>query len=244
MAIDHPHEAVLRRLGRGAPLSEAERRAVEGLPLRIRTLAPRSMIVHQGDPSDTCCAVLSGWVGCFKILAEGRRQILAFHIAGDLPGLQSLHLGTVDHGIAALTGATVALIPHAALHDLVERHPGVAARLWRETLVNVSILREWLTGLGRRSAYERIAHFLCETYLRQRAAGLAEDGRCPLPLTQTELADALGMTSVHVNRTLKDLRGSQLIAQEQRTIVIRDFARLSAAAEFDPTYLHLPPAPA
>lgn len=232
--------ALVDRLARATPLSAEDRNAIEALPATVRTLEPNASLLYPGDHSQTCCIVLSGWVGSFKLLGNGQRQVLAFYVAGDLPDLQSLYLPTTDYGICALTDASVALVPHGPMRALMVRRPDVAAALLRETLVSGSITREWVVGLGRRAGPQRMAHLFCELYTQQRAAGLVDtEGRCPLPISQTVLADALGLTAVHVNRILKELRGQGLIQLRQRTLVILDWPRLSALAEFDPTYLHL-----
>jgi CRP-like cAMP-binding protein len=182
---------------------------------------------------------VEGWSYRCKLLAEGRRQIISFHVAGDMPDLQSLHLGTLDHSVAALTPCTFALIPHESLRRLTGAFPDVTALLWRETLVDAGIFRTWITAMGRRSAYGRIAHLFCEMYLRQEAVGLAADLQCPMPMRQTDLADATGLTTVHVSRVLKALRNDGLITLRDRLLIIRDWERLYDAAEFDPTYLHV-----
>jgi CRP-like cAMP-binding protein len=131
------------------------------------------------------------------------------------------------------------MIPHEDLRDLTQRHPGLAAILWRDTLIDAAIFREWMTGIGRRTAHGRIAHLLCEFYLKLHAVGLAESFRCDLPITQVDIGDALGLSNVHVNRVLQDLRGRGLIALRGRNLAIEDWAALTKIAEFDPTYLHL-----
>ncbi|QEE41326.1 MULTISPECIES: Crp/Fnr family transcriptional regulator [unclassified Methylobacterium] len=235
-----PLSALTARLSRAMPLSDDARRAIEVLPATMQELAPNTGFIHPGDRSTSCCLVLSGWMGRFTLLPNGERQFLALHIAGDIPDLQTLHLPVVDHGICAFTHVSVALIPHEAIHDLMVRYPDAAAALWHEVLVIASITNEWLIGLGRRSGPKRLAHLLYELYVRQKAAGLVkEEGRCALPLTQTVLADALGLTSVHVNRILQEIRAEQMIQLMKRTLIIRDWSRLKVLAEFDPLYLHL-----
>jgi CRP-like cAMP-binding protein len=179
------------------------------------------------------------WACRYKLLSQGRRQILSFHIPGDIGDLQSLHIHTMDHSLCTLTVATVAFIPHESLRELTARLPGVAAILWRNTLIDAGIFREWMIGMGRRSAYERIAHTFCELYLRQQAVGLASEHRCPWPITQVDLGDALGLSNVHVNRVLQEMRGRGLIILRSNTLVIEAWDELRRAAEFDPTYLHL-----
>ncbi|WP_289015456.1 Crp/Fnr family transcriptional regulator [uncultured Methylobacterium sp.] len=145
----------------------------------------------------------------------------------------------MDHSLGTLTPATVAFILHESLRELTGRFPNVMGLLWRTTLIDAAIFREWMTGMGRRDAYGRIAHLLCELYFRLAAVGHASEHRCHLPLTQIELADALGLTSLHVNRMMKELRGRELIALTGSTLVIEAWDAMVRDAEFDATYLHL-----
>jgi CRP-like cAMP-binding protein len=222
-----------------ATLSDAERHAVQNLPVRVQALQARQDIVRDGDMASQCCLILEGWACRYKILGEGKRQIFSFHIAGDIPDLQSLHIPLMDHSLATMTQATVAFIPHAAMHSLTLRFPSIAAVLWRDTLVDAAIFREWMACMGRRSAYDHLAHLFCELYLKQEAVGLAGEHRCPLPITQGDLADASGISNVHVNRVLKEMRSNGLITLHGNTLVIQAWDKLIRAAEFDETYLHL-----
>lgn len=237
-ASDRGLDVLIRKLERLAPLSYAERQAVEGLPLTVRILTARQDIVREGDRPSQCCLMLDGWAYRYKLLGGGGRQILSFHLPGDVPDLQSLHLPVTDHSLCTLTDATVGFLPHEEVHALTARFPRVAALLWRETLIEAGIFRAWMTGMGRRVAYARIAHLFCELYVKLEAVGLADDCRCPIPLTQIDLADALGLTSVHVNRVLQEMRAKRLITLRKRMLVIHDWDGLVAAAEFDPAYLH------
>ena len=220
-------------------LSNEERYAVENLPVRVRALRPRQDIVRDGDTASQCCLILEGWAYRYKVLGEGRRQIFSFHIAGDIPDLQSLHVPLMDHSLATMTQATVAFIPHAAMRELTVRYPNVAAVLWRDTLVDAAIFREWIMCMGQRPAYEHLAHLFCELYFKQEAVGLAGGQRCALPITQIDLADATGMSNVHINRVLKEMRGNGMITLHSNTLVIQAWDEFIKAAEFDPTYLHL-----
>ncbi|WP_306424503.1 Crp/Fnr family transcriptional regulator [Methylobacterium oxalidis] len=229
----------MRKLESIGPLSAEERQAVESLPVKTRVLEPGHDIVNDGDQPSHSCLVLSGWVCRYKMLSLGRRQVLSFHVAGDIPDLQSLHLPLMDYSLAPLTRSAVAFIAHESLRELTATFPGLAAVLTRDLLIDAAAYRAWLTGLGRRSAYERLAHLFCELYLRQQAVGLAEAHRCPLPITQMDLGDALGLSNVHVNRVLKEMRGSGLVTLRAGTLVIEKWPELAQAAEFDPSYLHL-----
>ncbi|MGU3664535.1 Crp/Fnr family transcriptional regulator [Methylobacterium sp. A49B] len=226
-------------MGGATRFSQAEQHALRDLPATIWTVEAQRDIVNEGDPATQCCLVLDGWICCYHLLTEAGRQILSFHVPGDLPDLQCLHLPRPDFGIAAVTRATVAFVPHAKLRELANGFPTIAAALWRETLTCAAIHRAWITSLGRRDARQRLAHLICELYLRLEAVGLADEHILPMPLRQPDLADALGLTSVHMNRTLKAMRTDGLISLRSRRLEIRDWAGLSAVAEFDPQYLHL-----
>jgi CRP-like cAMP-binding protein len=241
MASKLPHALypLIRKLQSATRLSEEERHAIENLPVRVRTLSARQDIVRDGDLATQCCVILEGWAYRYKLLSEGRRQIFSFHIAGDIPDLQSLHIPLMDHNLGTMTHATVAFIPHESMHDLTARFPAIAAAFWRDTLIDAAIFREWLIAMGRRPAFEHLAHLFAELYLKQEAVGLASDHRCPLPVTQTDLADATGMTNVHINRVLKEMRGRGLITLHRKTLVVKAWEELIRASEFDATYLHL-----
>ncbi|TNC05227.1 Crp/Fnr family transcriptional regulator [Methylobacterium terricola] len=239
LAPNHSTDMLIRKLDSIARLSDDERQAIERLPITVRPLVSGQDIVHEHDRSLQCCLLLDGWACRYQLLSEGKRQIFSFHIPGDIPDLQSLHLQVMDHSLCTLTPATVAFIPHAALRDLTAALPGIAATLWRDTLVDAAVFREWMTGMGRRSACEAIAHLFCELYVKLEAVGLAENHRYRLPVTQAELGDALGLSNVHVNRVLKELRDNKLITLHGGGLDILDWAKLSKLCGFDPTYLHL-----
>jgi CRP-like cAMP-binding protein len=236
---NHPLLPLITKLESIATLSDEERHAVESLPVKVRGLGPRHDIVRDGDKASQCCLILEGWACRYKILGEGKRQIFSFHMAGDIPDLQSLQISLMDHTLATLTRATVAFIPHEALRDLTYQYPRLGAVLWRDTLVDAAIFREWMVCMGRRSSYDHLAHLFCELYLKQEAVGLAGEHRCPLPMTQADLADASGISNVHVNRVLQEMRGNGLITLRGNTLVIQAWDELIRAAEFDDAYLHL-----
>lgn len=232
----HP---LVRKLSSIFDLSEDEKAAVLRLPLQVVHLEADQDIVREGDRPSRSCAILEGFTYSYKTTAEGKRQILAFHLAGDTPDLQSLHLEVMDCSLATLTSAKLGYIPHDALRDLCARHWRIASVLWRTTLIDAAIFREWVTNLGRRDAYTRMTHLFCEWVVRLGAVGLVEDWTCELPMTQVELADAVGTSTVHVNRVLQDLRAAKLITLKGQTLTILDWERLSSVSGFDPTYLHL-----
>ena len=235
----HLLQPMITKLESLSPLTDEERQAVESLPVRAQSLRADQNIVRAGDMATQCCLLLSGWAFRYKILREGKRQIFSFHIGGDIPDLQSLQIPLMDHNLTAMTDAVVAFIPHEALRDLTYRFPRVAAVLWRDTLVDAGIFREWMACMGRRSAYEHLAHLFCELYLKQAAMGLAEQYRCSLPMTQADLGDATGFSIVHINRTLQDMRSNGLITLQRNSLVIHAWDDLVRTADFDEIYLHL-----
>jgi CRP-like cAMP-binding protein len=236
----HPERnQLIRKLESIANLSDEERQAIFTLPMAVRSVPADQDLARDGDRPDQCCMIVEGFACRYKLTPEGRRQIFSFHIPGDIPDLQSLFLRVMDHTLSILVPSKVAFIPHEAIYDLIGRCPNVAALLWRDTLIDAAVFREWMIGIGRRSAYARIAHVLCELLVRYRAVGLTNNHAYELPITQAELADALGLSTVHVNRTLQELRADGLITSKGRTLIVQDWPGLKKAGEFDATYLHL-----
>jgi CRP-like cAMP-binding protein len=219
-------------------LTEDERAAIERLPMQIADIGADQEIVREGDKPTRCFAVLEGFAMTFKVTGPGKRQIIAFHLPGDMPDLQSLHLEVLDITVSALTPCRVGFVQHEALHELCARYPRLGHAFWRETLVAAAVFREWVMNVGQRQAYARLAHIFCEWVARMRAMGLAEDHTCELPMTQTELGDATGMTTVHVNRTIQRLRADGLIELKGSKLTVLDWERLKHVGDFDPTYLH------
>jgi CRP-like cAMP-binding protein len=220
-------------------LSEPEREALRGLVARIRDYAPDEDIVSDGDHPGHSSLMLEGFCCRYKLLSDGRRQITAFHISGDFCDLHSFVLKTMDHGVMALTKCQVAQVPHERLARTTERWPHLTRMLWLSTLIDAAIHREWIIGMGRRSAQGRIAHLFCELFVRLKVAGRTKDNGFALPITQTELSDALGISLVHTNRTISMLRKKKLATFANGTVTIENWKALAELAEFDPTYLHL-----
>jgi CRP-like cAMP-binding protein len=236
----HPHAiALIRKLESIAPLSPEEKVALMRLPLRLKTVAAHQDIVSQGDTPSESCLIVEGFACRYILTEEGKRQILSFHISGDIPDLQSLHLSVMDHSLGTVVPCRLAFIQHEDLRALMRNHPRIGDLFWRDTLIDAAVFRQWLVGIGRREAYGRIAHLLCELLVRLRAVELVEDHAFTLPVTQAELADALGISTVHANRVLQDLRAENLITWRGETLKVLDWEGLQRAGEFDPTYLHL-----
>ena len=232
-------EPLIRKLSAAGCLTYHDHAVLTEICSRPRSIAAGQDLIRIGDPPSDVHLVLSGLAYRYKILPDGHRPILAVMVPGDFCDLHVTILGQMDHSIATFTSCAVVDIPAATIRDLTENHPRLARALWWSTLVDEAILREWLVGMGRREAAERLAHLLCELLLRLQVAGIADEDGYDLPLTQIELADITGMTPVHVNRTLRELRSAELIVLKHRRLTIPDVARLKAFCSFDPIYLHL-----
>jgi len=234
----HP---LVRKLESIYALSEEERDAVSALPMQIVDVRADQDIVREGDSPTRCCLVLEGLTSVYKVTGEGKRQILALQIAGDIPDLQSLHLRVLDNSIGTISPSKVGFIQHDVLRALCHCFPQIGDALWRTTLIDAAVFREWMVNIGRREAYSRIAHLLCETFERLKAVGLTNDHSWEIRVSQSELGDATSMSTVHVNRTVQDLRRDGLITWEKGRVEILDWDRLVDVGDFDPTYLHLRP---
>jgi len=230
---------LIRKLESIFDLSAEEKEAVVALPMHMADLRADQDVVREGDRPTRSFALLEGFCATYSIIGAGKRQIMNFHVPGDVPDLQSLHLRVLDTSIGTITPCKLGFIQHDVLWALCLKHPRIAAALWRETLIDAAIFRRWLTSLGRRDASARIAHFLCEMVVRLEAVGLAEDHSCEFPITQNEIGDALGLSLVHVNRTLQEIREAGLIVLRSRRLEVLDWEGLQGAGDFDPTYLHL-----
>ena len=228
---------LLRKLESMAPLTAEERQAVLDLPMVVRCYTRGQDMRRDGDRPQECCLLLEGFTNQHKLLPDGRRQITAFHVPGDMPDLQSLYVPTMDHAMAAMMPTRAAFIPHRSLRNLLDRYPGLLHAFWRGTLIDAAIARTWITGLGQRSALERMAHLICEMLLRFEAVGLTWGRSFRLPVVQVELGDTLGLSTVHVNRVLQDMRRSGLLTWTGRLVTVLAWKELQAAGRFDAAYL-------
>jgi len=231
---------LIANLALHAPLTLEERAAVEGLLGAVKTVPADTELVVDGEASGDCHVLLEGQAFRHKTLPDGRRQIVFFHAPGDLLDLQRAFL-EVDYSVSSLSMCRVAPIARSRLAELIAGRPNVGRAFWCVNLVEAAIQREWMVGMGRRTAYARVAHLLCEVYLRLQRLDLTYNNRCRFPITQTHLADAVGLSGVHTNRVLQQLRATGLIELRSRELIIRDWAGLTAAGEFDPAYLHMRP---
>ncbi|MDM7956078.1 Crp/Fnr family transcriptional regulator [Blastomonas sp.] len=217
----------------------AEQWLAEVASRNLRDVRPKVDLLRQGDCTGPMHILIEGWAIRYKTLEDGRRQILSVLLPGDLFDINGFMASSMDHSIAALTGVTLARLDNDFLDTARREHAALEKALWCDIHVTAAIQREWSTSLGQRTARERMAHLLCELYIRQRQVELADGGRCPFPLTQIELAEALGMTPVYVNRTLQDLRREGLVQLEHKMLTIFDLAQLKRVALFDSGYLKI-----
>jgi CRP-like cAMP-binding protein len=231
---------LVRKLRNWVALSAEDESAILALPHTTRRLALSQYIVREGDIPTHACLVVEGFAMRHKIVGDGGRQIVNIHMSGDMADLQNALLTVADHNVQALTPMVAALIPRDAIVALAFARPAVGRALWIETLVEGSIAREWIGNVGRRDARTRVAHLLCEFAMRLEAVGLGEQCNYELPMTQEQIADTVGLTSVHVNRTLKALDGEGLTTRSKRSVVIQDWKKLTETGDFNPAYLHLP----
>lgn len=233
-----PESPLVAKLETRARLAEEDRDALNALYRHARDLGARRHIIREGDRPDHVHLMVEGWAARYKLLPDGARQITAFLIPGDFCDLHVTILGEMDHGIATLTRSRVAFIPRATMDGLTDR-VSLAKAFWWATLVDEAVLRSWIVNIGRRDAFEAVGHLICELYVRMKTIGLVDGHRFEVPLTQEEIGDALGLTSVHVNRVLQRLRAEDLISFSQGMLTIHDYRRLEKASGFNPNYLHI-----
>ena len=235
-------ESLLKRLRLSADIDEEDERAITNLPIRVKQMASGEPIVSLGDRPSACCLVVDGFVLRSKVIGTGHRQVLAFHQPGDVPDLQSLFLHVMDHDVSTLGNCVLGFIPHPPLRELIKRRPNVAQALWRDTLTDAAIFREWICNVGQRDATSRVAHLVLELYTRLKAVGRTNGLSFGFPATQALFADAVGTSVVHMNRVVQELRNRGLLEFDKGRISILDEARLREIADFDALYLHLDPA--
>ncbi len=230
---------LIRKLENFADLNDEEKRALQDAAGPIRHYAPHEDLIREGEQPGGVAVVLSGFACRHKMLPDGRRQIIGYFLPGDMCDARVFILKKMDHTISALTPSSVVALSREGILDITSRYPRLTRAFWWNTLVEEAICREWLVNIGQRTALERLAHLFCEIYLRLHAVGLATAAGCELPVTQSELADTVALSTVHVNRTLKELRRVGLVSMSSKSLVIHDLPGLRALAMFDAGYLHL-----
>ncbi|WP_185999021.1 Crp/Fnr family transcriptional regulator [Novosphingobium aerophilum] len=219
-------------------ISAAERARLEAGIVEVRAIEPRSVLVRAGTMLDHSTLLIEGIMSRYIDDRNGLRQLVAIHLPGDFVDLHAYPLKFLDHDVATMTAATVAIVPHANLGTLIGENPELGRKLWYATLIDAAIHRAWLFRLGRLDAMGRVAHFLCETNTRLEAVGLSDGHRFALSLTQVDLAEICGLTPIHVNRILRQLREERLCVFRSSLVEILDPTRLAARGQFDPAYLY------
>ncbi|TXM95056.1 helix-turn-helix domain-containing protein [Methylobacterium sp. WL116] len=220
-------------------LSEADKALLERISAPSRVVPSQTDLVREGEAPKGVFLILEGMACRHKVRANGGRQIMAYLVPGDLCDLDVALLDTMDHSITTLSASKVVCIPPKVIAEVMEHHPQLARALRMSTLVDEATLREWLVNVGCRSALERVAHLFCELQVRMQAVSLTDGDSYDMPVTQAGLADTTGLSNVHLNRTLQELRRTGLIKLRQRRMTILDLPRLRTLAEFKANYLHL-----
>jgi CRP-like cAMP-binding protein len=238
MPFETPFRPLVDKLHRLVALNPEDEAAIVALPHRASRVSSRATLVAEGDRPKECCLLIDGYAARSKLAADGGRQIVSFHVRGDILDLQHLFLEQADHDVQALTDAMIVWIPMEELRALITLRPAIGTAFWRDALIDASIFREWVLNVGRRDARTRVAHMLCEFIVRSEAAGIGTPERILVPFTQDEIGDATGLTPVHVNRMLRALTEEGLITREGRFLQVTDWPKFQQAAGFDRTYLH------
>jgi CRP-like cAMP-binding protein len=232
-----PYSRLLSRLERFNTLSAADRQRIAELPLKLVNYAAEREIVSYGYSTSRCTLVLDGFLYSYKPVAGSRRQITSFFVPGDVVDLSTLYLPKVDHTITTLGPAVLAFVPHAVLKQTLNDSSALAQAFWRETLMQAAIFHEWVANLGRRDALARLAHIVCELTVRLQSIGLARDFSFSVPWTQMDVADACGISNVHANRVIQELRHLELVEWDSRRLKIRNWTALVRVADFNDDYL-------
>jgi CRP-like cAMP-binding protein len=240
-ASRHPLQSLLSNLELRSPLPLRDREAVLNLPHTLRTLEAGTYTIREADAPTQCAVLISGFAFRQKLTGDGSRQIVALHLPGDALDFQNLFLDVSDHSVQMLTRGEVALLSMSDLRTLARASDAIEHAILVKILVEASIFREWVLNVGRRDSKMRVAHLLCELGVRLDCEGLAVDYGYELPMTQEQLADAVGLTPVHVNRTLKALEAEGLIVRSKRSVAFPDWKRLRNVGDFNQRYLHLEP---
>ena len=237
--MQRPLDAFLQMLLLHSKLSGVEQEEILGLSGRAVRVRNRSDIVSPGQTVDHACLIAEGLVARFDQMRDGRRQTTSLHLPGEMCDLHSVVQPTASWSLTALTDATVIFVPHSQLWRLALRYDNVAITFWREGMAHSAILAKWVGNLGRKNATARVSHLICEMGLRSESARLGTRSAFDLPMTQEQLADAVGITPVHVNRTLQLLRRNAGLTFKRPRVAVEDWDTLAAVAEFDPEFLRL-----
>jgi CRP-like cAMP-binding protein len=235
----HHIDPLIKKLNVASALPQGDVELLRSVRVTLRNLAPGEDLVRAGQVSHMSALVLSGMVCRYNTLRNGTRQIMSFHIPGEIPDLQSLLLKQMDHTVGAIGPATVGLMPHEDLERILRQSFNLASLMWRETLIDAAVFRQWIANIGGRPALAAMAHLFCEMITRAKAVGLTGNSNSyRLTLTQQDIGDALGLSIVHVNRTMRKLREMGCIEWGPGLLTVFDWDALCEAGDFDPSYLH------
>jgi CRP-like cAMP-binding protein len=233
--------ALIRRLQTISGIDDQDIATIRSLPIDLKTYEAGEYIVRDGARPTACCLLVEGFGIRSKTTFEGRRQILSIHIPGEVPDLQSLYLHVLDHDLITLTQCRLGFIPHAALKILVRERPNVAEVFWRDTLIDSAMFREWIVNVGQRPAASRLAHIVVELRERLKVIGRSQADRVEMPLTQEQIGEAMGITPIHANRIIKQLREDGVLEFHRGYVTVLNENKLEELAQFDDRYLHLAP---
>ena len=228
-----PLEMMVRKLRLHSELPDEDVAALLSIVAPTKTLPEDSPIVREGDLSTQCCVIMSGFAYRSKVSETGKRQILSFHVAGDMPDLQGLPIKRMDHDLTTLSEARIGFINHGSLERTIHTRPALTRALWRETLLDAALFRSWIVNLGTRSAAGRMAYLIAELRQRLAAVGLVANDQFDFPITQSKLADALGLSVVHVNRVLQAFRKQGILDLKRQVVTLRDFEKILELGGFD-----------
>ena len=241
MPSDSVSAALVKRLRTLAAISNDDIAAIHSLPIAVRDFPADRPVVRDGQRCTECCLIVEGFCARSKTLSDGKRQILSIHIPGEVPDLMSLFLHVMDHELSTLTPSTLGFISHETLQKLHRRSPGIAEMFWRDTLIDAAMFREWIVNVGQRPAPARLAHVMVELRERLKLIGRAEGNSFEMPLTQEQIGEALGITAVHANRVIKQLRQDGIVELQRGRVTVLDERKLLELADFDGRYLHQSP---
>lgn len=233
--------ALVERLHFTSAASRDDIDAIHSLPLSIKKVDSRHFVVRDGQRPSHCCMIAAGFCVRSKTTGDGKRQILSIHIPSEIPDLQSLHLVVMDHDLVTLTPATLGFIEHH-VRELFRRRPSLADLFWRDTLIDAAMFREWIVNVGQRPAPSRLAHVMAELYERLKSIKHIDGNTFEMPLTQEQIGEALGITAVHANRMIRQLRQEGILEFSRGRVTILNQQALLDLADFDGRYLHQSPA--
>jgi len=234
--------ALVRRLRTSSGVSEEEIEEINALPITVKDYAAERAVVRDGERATECCLIIDGFCVRSKTIPDGKRQILSIHIPGEIPDLMSLFLHVMDHDLSTLTPCRLGFIHHETLQKLHRRRPNVAEIFWRDTLIDAAMFREWIVNVGQRPAPARLAHVIVELRERLKVIGHVAGESFDMPLTQEQIGEALGITAVHANRVIKQLRQDGVVDLHRGRVTVLSESRLMELADFDHRYLHQSPA--